>query len=108
GFPASGMPTIYGNSSQIVQGPGYVAIVYEMIHETRIIPLDGRPHVSAPTRLDMGDARGHWDGDTLVVETTNFRDRSVYMNATPGRLKLTERFTRVAPRQVRWSVTVDD
>jgi hypothetical protein len=108
GYPASGMPTIYGNSSHISQGPGYVAITYEMIHETRVIPLDGRPHVTTRIPHDMGDARGHWEGETLVVETTNFRDRSVYMNATPDTLKLTERFTRVSPKQVRWQVTVED
>jgi hypothetical protein len=108
GYPASMMPTIYGNAYQLIQAPGYVAIVLEMIHETRVIPLDGRPHVSKSAQLDMGDARGHWDGDTLVVETTNFRERSVYMNATPDRLKLTERFTRVGPKQVRWEVTVND
>jgi len=108
GFPASGMPTIYGNAYQIVQAPGYVAIVYEMIHETRVIPLDGRPHVSGGTQLDMGDARGRWEGETLVVETTNFRERSVYQNATPDRLTITERFTRIGPKQVRWAVTIDD
>ena len=108
GFPSSGMPTIYGNSSQIIQGPGYVAIVYEMIHDTRIIPLDGRPHLGTSSQFDFGDSRGRWEGETLVVETTNFRDRSVYMNATPDRLTITERFTRVSPRQVRWSVTMDD
>ena len=108
GFPSSGMPTIYGNSSQIIQGPGYVAIVYEMIHDTRIIPLDGRPHLGTSSQFDFGDSRGRWEGETLVVETTNFRDRSVYMNATPDRLTITERLTRVSPRQVRWSVTMDD
>jgi len=108
GYPSSMLPTIYGNAYQIVQAPGYVAITMEMIHETRIIPLDGRPHPSKDTHLDMGDARGHWEGDTLVVETTNFRDRSVYQNANPDRLKLLERFQRVSPRTVRWTVTVDD
>jgi hypothetical protein len=108
GYPASGMPSIYGNAYQIVQAPGYVAIVYEMIHETRVIPLDGRSHVSKRTELDMGDARGHWEGDTLVVETTNFKERSVYQNATPDRLKVTERFSRISPNQVRWTVTIDD
>ena len=110
GFPASGMPTIYGNSSRIVQGPGYIAIQYEMIHETRVIPIDRAPraHVSKSLHLDMGDARGHWEGDTLVVETTNFTARSVYRNANPDTLKVTERFTRVAPDKVRWSVTLDD
>ena len=108
GYPASLMPTIYGNASEIVQAPGYVAITMEMIHETRVIPLDGRPLASKNLHLDMGNARGRWEGDTLVVETTNFRDRSVYQNANPDTLKLTERFTRVSPRTVRWTVTVDD
>jgi hypothetical protein len=108
GFPQSGMPTIYGNSSQIVQSPGYVAIVYEMIHDTRIIPLDGRPHLPSSSRTDFGDSRGRWEGDTLVVETKNFNERSVYMNASPDTLTVTERFTRVSPTQVRWSVTLND
>ena len=108
GYPASMMPTIYGNAYQFVQGPGYVAIVMEMIHETRLIPLDGRQHVNKNVHLDMGDARGHWDGETLVVESTNYRDRSIYQNANPDRLKLVERFTRISPRTVRWEVTVDD
>ena len=85
-----------------------MAIRYEMIHETRVIPLDGRPHVGKSIQLDMGDARGHWDGDTLVVETTNFRERSVYRNANAGALKLTERFTRLSPTRLEWRVTVDD
>jgi len=108
GYPGSMLPAIYGNANQIVQAPGYVAITMEMIHETRVIPLDGRPHASKNVHLDMGDARGHWEGETLVVETTNFRDRSVYQNANPDTLKLTERFTRISPRTVRWTVTVDD
>jgi hypothetical protein len=110
GFPTSGMPTIYGNSSRIVQGPGYIAIQYEMIHETRLIPIDKdpRPHPGRTIHLDMGDSRGHWEGDTLVVETTNFNTRSVYRNANPDTLKITERFTKVAPNKLRWSVTLDD
>jgi hypothetical protein len=108
GLPGSMMPAIYGNSYQIVQGPGYVAIRYEMIHEARVIPLDNHTHVGRNIHLDMGDARGHWDGDTLVVETTNFKDRSVYRNANAAALKLTERFTKIAPNRVKWSVTVDD
>jgi hypothetical protein len=108
GLPGSMMPAIYGNAYQFIQAPGYVAIVYEMIHETRVIPIGGGGHVSPALHLDMGDARGRWDGDTLVVETTNFLDRSVYMNANPDRLRLIERFTRISPRTVRWSVTVDD
>jgi len=108
GFPGSMLPAIYGDSYQIVQGQGWVGIRYEMIHETRVIPLDGRPHVGKSIQLDMGDARGHWDGDTLVVETTNFRERSVYRNASAGALKLTERFTRLSPTRLDWRVTVDD
>jgi hypothetical protein len=108
GIPGSMMPSIYGNSYQILQGPGFVAIRYEMIHETRIIPLDSHPHVGRNVHLDMGDARGRWEGETLVVETTNLKARSVYRNANPDTLKLLERFTRVAPNKVRWSVTVND
>jgi hypothetical protein len=70
------MPAIYGNSYQIVQAPGYVAIRYEMIHEARIIPLDGRAHLTPNIRTSMGDARGRWEGATLVVETTNFNPRT--------------------------------
>jgi hypothetical protein len=108
GLPGSMIPAIYGNSYQILQTPDYVAIRYEMIHETRIIPLDGRPHVSPKIRSYMGDARGHWEGDTLVVETTNFRDESSYRNSNASTLRLTERFTRVGPATVKWSVTVED
>ena len=116
GFPTSGMPTIYGNSSRIIQGPGYVAIQYEMIHETRIIPLDPvsgvnnapRARLGPAMHLDMGDPRGHWEGDTLVVETTSFRARSVFRNANADTLRFIERFTRIARDKVRWSVTVDD
>jgi hypothetical protein len=108
GMPGSMMPAIYGNSYKIVQGQGFVAIQYEMIHETRVIPIDDRAHVGKNIHLDMGDARGHWDGDTLVVETTNFRDRSAYRNANPDALKIVERFTRIAPDKVKWAVTVED
>ena len=108
GFPGSMLPGVYGNSYQIVQGPGFVAIRYEMIHETRVIPLDGRAHAGAGIRMDMGDARGRWEGNTLVVETTNFRERSVYRNANPDTLRLVERFTRTAPDKVDWTLTVTD
>ena len=108
GLPGSMLPAIYGDSYHIVQGPGYVAIRYEMIHETRVIPLDNRPHVSGKLHLDMGDARGHWEGNTLVVETTNFRERTAYRQASQESLKLIERFTRTAPDVVEWTVTVDD
>jgi hypothetical protein len=108
GLPGSMMPAIYGNSYRISQAPGVVVIQYEMIHESRVIPLDGRPHVGKNVRLDMGDARGHWEGSTLVVETTNFTNRSAYRNANAEKLRLIERFTRVAPDKIMWTVTVDD
>jgi len=108
GLPGSMMPAIYGNSYQIVQTPGFVAIRYEMVHETRIVPLDGSAHVGSPIDQHMGDGRGRWEGDTLVVETTNFRPESVYRGANPAALHLTERFTRVSADKVEWSVTVND
>jgi hypothetical protein len=75
------MPTIYGNSSRVVQGPGYIAIQYEMIHETRVIPTDGRKQVGTAVRNWMGTSVGHWEGDVLVVETRNIKPRSIYRNA---------------------------
>ena len=101
------MPAIYGNSYQIHQGPGYVAIHYEMVNETRIIPLDTRPHVSSRIRSYLGDARGHFEGNTLVVETTNFTDKTPYRGSSEF-LKMTERFKITAPDTVEWSVTFDD
>ena len=108
GLPASMMPTNYGNSYRIVQGPGYVAITYEMVHETRIIPLDGRAPLAPSIRQYMGEARGRWEGDTLVVETTNFKDEPAYRGANPETLRLIERFTAISRDKVEWSVTVDD
>ena len=108
GLPGSMMPTLYGNSYHIVQSPGFVAIRYEMIHETRIIPLDKRPHLGPGLRSYMGDAVGHWEGDTLVVETRNFKDETAFRGANGATLRLVERFTRVAPDKVKWAVTVDD
>ncbi len=108
GFPGSMIPGVYGNSYQIVQAPGLVAIRYEMVHDTRIIRLDGAPHPGPHIQLDMGDARGHWEGNTLVVETTNFKQRSAYRNANAATLRLVERFTPKAPGTLEWSVTVED
>jgi hypothetical protein len=108
GLPGAMLPHILGNSYQIVQAPGFVVIRYELIHDARVIPLDGRPHVGQGIRLEMGDARGHWEGDTLVVETTNFKDRSTYRNANAATLHLIERFTRTASDRIEWAVTVDD
>jgi hypothetical protein len=108
GLPGSMLPGVYGNSYRIVQGPGWVGILYEMVHEARVIRLGGNPHVGKGIRLDMGDARGRWDGNTLVVETTNFNERSAFRNANPDALRLVERFTRTAADRIEWSVTVDD
>jgi hypothetical protein len=111
GLPGSMMPAIYGNAYQIVQTADTVAIRYEMIHETRIIPLDGRPHARPGIRLLMGDARGRFDGDTLVVETTNFTNRTHfgYNNRyNSEKEKIVERFTPVAPGKLNWEVTIDD
>jgi hypothetical protein len=88
GLPGAMMPYIHGNSYQIVQARGIVAIRYEFVHDARIIPLDGRPHLSQRLQLELGDARGRWDGDTLVVETTNFKNRSTYRNANAATLRL--------------------
>jgi hypothetical protein len=100
-------PTIYNNNIQIVQTPGYVAITHEMIHDTRLIPLDGRSHVSPKIRQYMGDPRGHWEGNTLVVDVTNFTDRTNY-RGSGDTLHLIERFTRVGNGAIRYEVTVDD
>jgi hypothetical protein len=106
GIPGSMMPAIYGNSYDITQGPGFVAIRYEMVHETRVIPLDGRPHAPANMKSYMGDPRGRWDGDTLVVETTNYLEKSAFGGAS-DKLKTTERF-RPAGKDLEWSITFDD
>ena len=98
GLMGSTLPVIYGNGSQILQGPGYVAIMYEMVHEARIIPLDGSPHPGPNVRSYMGDARGRWEGNTLVVETTNFLPNKTGIGLNGGgtptsdALKVTERF----------------
>ena len=107
GIPGSMMPAIYGNAYEIVQGPGYVAITYEMVHEARVIPLTSAPHPGERIRMYMGDAKGHWEGNTLVVETTNFTDKIAYRGSSEH-LKLTERFTRTGPDSVEWSSTFDD
>ena len=81
GVPGGMFPAGYNNGYEIIQIPGYVIIVYEMIHDTRIIPLDGRPHVGANIRMWNGDPRGRWEGNTLVVETTNFNDKASWARA---------------------------
>jgi hypothetical protein len=102
-------PSLYGDAMRIVQSPTEVAISYEMLHDTRIVPLDGRPPADAAIRQYMGSSVGHWDGDTLVVETTNMTDRlSVGRMPHSEDLKLTERFTRIDPDMIDYVVTVDD
>jgi hypothetical protein len=113
GVLGSTLPVIYGNGMRIIQNPGSVAISYEMIHDTRIIPLDGRPHLDDGIRQWMGNSRGHWEGDTLVVETRNFTDEtSIGGNGNGTRhseaLTLTERFTRVDPDMIEYIATVED
>ena len=108
GVPGAMMPHIHANSYQIVQGPGVVAVRYELVHDARIVPLDGRPHPRRRMQFEMGDARGRWDRDTLVVETTNFKERSTFRNANASTLRLVERFTRTAKDKLEWSVTVAD
>ncbi len=118
GVPGSMLPNSYNTGNHIFQVPGYVIIVYEMVREPRIIPLDGRPHVDPRIRQWMGDARGRWEGETLVVETTHFTEKGwITPNQNAGRmhgvpvgpsLKLVERFTRVAEDALDWQVRVED
>jgi hypothetical protein len=104
------LPTIYNNDFQIFQSPGFVVIAPEMIHSARIIPVDGRPHLAKGLRQWLGDSRGHWDGDTLIVETTNFRtdDGVIFQNANPETFRITERFTRVDADTLNYEFTVED
>ena len=106
GLPGAIFPTVYNANTRIVQGPGFVAITYEMIHDTRIIPVDGTPHTGAAMRSYFGDSRGRWEGDTLVVDVTNFSDKTNYRGSRDT-LHLIERFTRAA-NGLRYEVTVDD
>jgi hypothetical protein len=118
GVLGSIIPVVYNNGNQIIQAPGYVVIRNEMIHETRVIPLDKRSHVGSDIRMFMGDSRGHWEGNTLVVETTNFTDKTsigsngVAYNGEGGRnsgaMKLIERLTRVDENTLNYQATIDD
>jgi len=113
GLVGSMLPgNLYNKGNQIIQTPGYVIIRNEMVHETRVIPLDKRPHVGEGVRTYMGDGRGHWEGNTLVVETTNFK-KDIGMNGInqallTEALKITERIQRVAPDQLVDDLTVED
>jgi hypothetical protein len=97
----------YGNIIRIIQSPGYVVLTHEMIHETRVIPVDGRPHVSEGIRQYLGDPRGHWEGNTLVVEVTNFSDKTDFRGSRET-LRLVERFTRIDASTIDYTVTIDD
>ncbi len=109
GMVSSMLPTLYNFGNEILQAPGYVIIRNEMIHETRVIPLDKRPHVGKGIETYMGDSRGHWEGNTLVVETTNLKSSP---GAGGGQFSdaavLTERFTRTSPKDLSYDLTVND
>ena len=114
GFAGSILPVIYGNGTEIVQGPGYVAILHEMVHEARIIPLDRSPHVGAGVRSYMGDSRGRWEGNTLVIETTNFLPNQTGIGVNGGgaptsdALRITERMTRADKDTINYEMRVED
>ena len=118
GVPGSMLPTGYNNAYRILQTPGFVVILHEMIHEARIIPVTDRPHLDEDIDLWIGDARAHWEGDTLVVDTTNFNDQAMIVTSSNGgRLKglpvgdamhVVERFTRVSEDELMWEVTIED
>jgi hypothetical protein len=109
-WPVAGPPMIpggYNNNYQILQTPGYVVILIEMIHDVRIIPLDGRAHAPSSIQQWMGDSRGRWDGNTLVVTTTNFTGKTNFRGSSEH-LRLVERFTRVNPGAINYEFTIDD
>jgi hypothetical protein len=116
GLPASMFPFMYNSGIEIVQGPGYVVILLEIIHEARVIPLDGRPHVSPAIRQWLGDSRGRWEGGTLVVETTNFNGRTPMTIVGPGgnpiptseSMRIVERLTRVDNDTIEYEISVED
>src|SRR5678815_955980 len=114
GLMGSSLPVIYGNGTQIVQGKGYIAMMYEMVHEARIIPIDNSPHPGSNVQSYMGDARGRWEGNTLVVETTNFLPNRTGIGLNGGgtptsdALKVTERFTRTGPNSMNYQAMIDD
>ena len=114
GIAGSILPVIYNNGNEIVQAPGFVAISNEMIHETRIVPLDGRPHPGPHVKMWMGDSRGRWDGDTLVVETKNIGSFAPGIGVNGGGTRhsnditITERFTRMSADVILYEMHVDD
>jgi hypothetical protein len=98
----------YNSYFQIFQARDYVAIGQEMIHDVRLVPLDGRPHVDASIRQWHGDPRGRWEGDTLVVETTNFSPKSRFQGFSSENLRVVERYTRIGPTTLQWDVTLNN
>ena len=107
GLPGMMFPGVYNNGLQIFQGPGFVAIQKEMIHETRVVPTTPRPKDGPQLTSWLGSSQGRWDGDTLVVETTNFNGRASFRGSSPDMI-LTERFTRLGPTRLEYQFTVDD
>jgi hypothetical protein len=101
------MPAGYNSNYQIVQGPGFVMILFEMGHEVRMIPLDGRPGISSNIRQWMGHSRGRWDGETLVVETTNFNGKNPLRGSSEN-MRVIERFTRVSADMIQYRFTIED
>jgi len=106
-FGTPRLPGGYNNNYQILQTPDHVVIVSEMIHDTRVVPLDGRPVLTSNVVQWHGDARGHWEGNTLVVESTNYSLGGAFRGATEA-LRLVERFTRVGPDTIHYEITADD
>jgi hypothetical protein len=107
GMPTVMLPQVYNGHYEIIQTSDHVVILAEMIHDARIIPIDGRRHLPATIRQLLGDSIGWWEGDTLVVETTNFTNKTNYRGAGE-QLRLVERFTRAAPDILTYRVTIDD
>ena len=101
------LPPMYNNNMEIVQDRGYVAILNEMYHDVRLIPVDGSAHAPENIRQWRGDSRGHWEGDTLVVDTTNFTDKTPFHGSSEN-LHVVERFTRTSPQTILYQFTVDD
>jgi hypothetical protein len=107
GLPEGMLPAGYNNNVQFVQTPGYVVVTSEMIHDARIVPIDGRGHAPSAIRSWLGDSRGRWEGNTLIVETTNFSPKT-YCRGASENLRLTERFTRIDRDTIEYRFTVDD
>jgi hypothetical protein len=109
GAIGSFMPAVYGNGARLIQTPDSVIISYEMVHDTRVIPLDGRPALGSGIHLLMGDSRGHFEGDTLVVESRNFTNRTAVGGAPHSEgLRMVERFTRIDPEMIDYEIHIDD